>query len=246
MNMKNLLSSFVQEASTQEVTSQQNVSGGPASSSALDTLASFIPGGLAGGAAAGGVMALLMGGKSTRKMAKKLAKYGGTAIVGGLAYKAYGSWQKNKALGQIEPITDQEIQQLGAVTSSLSHDELSNAGVSDLEFAMIKAMIAASKSDGQIDAEEHKRLFAAIERLNFDAHQKAAVFDAMAAGISIQEIASSVNIVEHKAEVYLAAYLAIDVDEQAERVFLNNLASGLDLPRGFPAYLEQQADQGVA
>ena len=115
-----------------------------------------------------------------------------------------------------------------------------------LEMVLIKAMIAASKADGQIDASEHKRLFETIEKLNLTAEDKAAVFDVMGRDISVQEIADSVRLDEHKAEVYISAYLAIEVDEQQERAFLNSLAIALNLPKGFPAYLEQQADQGIA
>lgn len=107
-------------------------------------------------------------------------------------------------------------------------------------------MIAASKADGQIDAVEQKRLLAAVEKLNLDSEQKGQLFGLMAADISVQEIAASVETEEARAEVYLAAYLAIEVDDQRERAFLNDLSLALKLPRGLAAYLEQQADQGVS
>lgn len=240
MNVQNLLSSFSQNPN------QHSSNSGSQSSSPLDKIGSMLPGGLAGGAAAGGIMALFMGSKSTRKMAKKIVKYGGTAVVGGLAYKAYGNWQKNKALGQTRPITDQDIDEASRASQHPTLGNQINSFEPSLEMVLIKTMIAASKADGHIDALEHKRLFKAIEKLNFDNNDKVVVFDAMAREITIQEIADSVSLDEHKAEVYLSAYLAIDVDDQMERTFLNNLAIALDLPRGFPAYLEQQADQGVA
>lgn len=238
MNVQNLISSFAQNANP------QNSSTADHSSNPLSSLSSMIPGGLAGGAAAGGIMALLMGSKSTRKMAKKVVQYGGTAMVGGLAYKAYDNWQQNKALGQTQAITDHDIQQAHAKPQALLDHQAANSGPT-LDIVLINTMIAASKADGNIDAAEHKNLFEAIEKLNFDAHDKAAVFDAMARDITIEEIASSVSLDEHKAEVYLSAYLAIEVDSQLERTFLNKLAIALALPKGFPAYLEQQADQGV-
>lgn len=240
MNIHNLLSSFSENAN------KQGSNPGSQPSGELGSLSSIIPSGLAGGAAAGGIMALFMGSKSTRKMAKKIVKYGGTAIVGGLAYKAYGNWQKNKALGQTQSITDKDIEQANLTHPQLAlNDQVANNAQS-LDMVLINTMIASSKADGQIDAQEHKRLFDAIEKLNFSAEDKAVVFDAMAREISIDEIASSVSHDEHKAEVYLSAYLAIDVDSQLERTFLNKLAIALDLPKGFPAYLEQQADLGIA
>jgi uncharacterized membrane protein YebE (DUF533 family) len=170
----------------------------------------------------------------------------GTAIVGGLAYKAYGNWQQNKALEQTQAITAEDIGQSQTVIPQQLESDQVGDDLMRLEMVLIKTMIAASKADGHIDAEEHKRLFQAIEELNLDAQQKAVVFDAMANDITVQEISNSVSCDEHKAEVYLAAYLAIEVDEPAERTFLNELSTALNLPKGFPAYLEQQADQGVA
>ena len=40
------------------------------------------------------------------------------------------------------------------------------------------------------------------------------------------------------AEVYISAYLAIEVDAQKERTFLNNLAIALDLPKGLQTPLK--------
>lgn len=239
MNVQNLLSSFSQTSNGQSANS--NPQARP-----LDSISSILPGGLAGGAAAGGIMALLMGSKSTRKIAKKIMTFGGTAVVGGLAYKACDNWQNNKALGQTRPITDEDIE--FAADSTPFRATADSIGVYDrpLKLVLIETMIAASKADGQIDSDENRRLFEAIEQLNFDTLEKGQVFDAMAREITVEELAHSISLEEHKAEVYLAAYMAINLDNQHERTFLNNLALALSLPKGFPAYLEQQADIGVA
>ncbi len=83
MNIQSILSSIAPEPNKQAPNVENQAS------SPLDSLSSMIPGGLVGGAAAGGIMALLMGSKSTKKMVKKVAQYGGTAIVGGIAFKAF-------------------------------------------------------------------------------------------------------------------------------------------------------------
>jgi uncharacterized membrane protein YebE (DUF533 family) len=239
MNLQNILNSLTQN------TNQTPPQNDQVSAQQPGGLSSLIPGGLMGGAAAGGVMALLLGSKSTRKMAKKVATLGGTAVLGGLAYKAYGNWQQSKALGQTLPVTDQDIKS-AAQTQPQLNDGLIEATQNPLTMTLIKTMIAASKADGNIDAVEHKRLFDAIEGAQLSASDKGGVFDLMARDIPIQEITAGITQDHHKAEVYLAGYLAIEVDDQAERTFLNNLAIALDLPRGLSAYLEQQADQGIA
>ena len=206
-----------------------------ASQSTFDSLKSKIPGGLAGGAAAGGIMALLLGNKSTRKMLGKVAKYGGTALLGGMAYKAYQNWQDNKSPQQAQPVSTQDIQQAQiAIPQQGSPNEL------PLHLTLIKSMIGAAKADGQIDADEQKHIFDAVEKMQLSAIDKAIVFDSMNQEIKIEELARSVTNMEHKAEVYLAAYLAIDPDHPDEISYLNNLATALELPADFIAHLQHQ------
>ncbi len=231
MNIENILNRLSNKTSENQVTSTITSA----------SISSMLPGGLTGGAAAGGLVALLLGSKSTRKMATKVAKFGGTAVLGGLAYKAYDNWQQNKAIGQTQPVLDSDI-----VQSITKEHQADIAAVTPLSMTLILTMIAASKADGNIDELEHRKLNDSIRKLDLGNEEKAAILDLMSRDISIEEIASSIHSDEHKAEVYLAAYLAIEVDNQAERTFLNNLGIALNLPRGFPAYLEQQADQGIA
>ena len=61
---------------------------GQQASSGEKTINSGNLGGLAGGALAGGLTGLLAGTKTGRKIGKNALIYGGTALVGGLAYKA--------------------------------------------------------------------------------------------------------------------------------------------------------------
>ena len=55
-------------------------------------------GGLAGGAAAGGLVALLFGSKKVRKLAGGVVGYGGAAALGALALKAYQNYQDGKSV----------------------------------------------------------------------------------------------------------------------------------------------------
>ncbi len=236
MNFQNLFDQVLGGgSSTDSQPDQQN------SSSPLNSIKSAIPGGLAGGAAAGGMMALLMGNKSARKMAGKAAKYGGTALLGGLAYKAYHNWQQNQSPQQTQPVTAEDIEQAQAVIPQhLDSNE------SSLHLTLIKSMIAAAKADGHIDPTEQQHIFDAVEKMQINADEKAIVFDSLRQSISIEEIAHAVTSVEHKAEVYLAGYMAIDPDHPAEVAHLNELAVALQLDPEFVAHLEQQVETGIA
>ena len=208
---------------------------GNSSTSPLDSIKSAIPGGLAGGAAAGGIMALLLGSKKGRKMAGTAVKYGGTAILGGLAFKAFENWKQNQAIAQAQPATLADLDK----AEQLIPDNTSSS--TPLNLLLVKTMISAAKADGHLDADEQKGIFDAVERMNLDADDKVAVFDAMSRDIPVHELASAVTRDEHRAEAYLSAFLAIDVDHEKERAYLDSLAQALALPEGLPEYLEQQA-----
>ena len=235
MNFQSLLSQFTSNPgpSPGKDTSHATVS-------PLAAITSSIPGGLAGGAAAGGVMALLMSNKSARKVMGNVATIGGSALVGGIAYKAFDNWKQNRPLSHTQSVKSDDIQQAKKALKSPKSDQTS------LYLTQIKAMIAAGKADGHLDAKEQTKIFQALEEMGLSSEEKAAVFDAMTRDISVEELAATVTDDHHKAEVYLAAYLAIEVDEEKERAYLNSLGAALALPEGLPIYLEQQAQQGVA
>ena len=199
----------------------------------------MIPGGLMGGAAAGGVMALLLGSKSARKIVGNVATIGGTALLGGLAYKAYDNWKQNKPLSQTESLTNNDIERAQSEIPDSTNNQ------TPLNLILVKSMISAAKADGHLDSDEQKNIFDAVEKMGLNPNDKAAVFDAMSRDISVQELAQGVSEDHHKAEIYLAALLAIDVDRADERAHLDSLAAALGMPEGLPAYLEEQARSGI-
>ena len=157
----------------------------------LSNVASQIPGGLAGGAAAGGVVALLMGSKSARKFVGKAATYGGAAVLGGLAFKAYQNWQSgNQGVATAATPVQQPVDPSSFHQQALSHqaDQTVNP-----ELVLVKAMIAAAKADGHIDAEEQKRIFEAVDKTSLSAAEKGLIFDYLQQDIPIFEITTGIN-----------------------------------------------------
>lgn len=68
-------------------------------------------GGIAGGAIAGSLGGLLAGTKTGRDFGKNALTYGGTALLGGLAYKAWRHWQSGKPvmkLGRFRTLKDKK------------------------------------------------------------------------------------------------------------------------------------------
>lgn len=190
-----------------------------------------------GGMAAGGVLGLLLGSKKVRKMAGGAVGYGGAAILGALALKAYQNYQQGKAVQATAPATLQDLQQVPQ--AMLPHAQPAGDG-SPFELVLMRAMVGAAKSDGHIDAQEQQHLFEQVERLNLDAESKAAVFDMLGKPLDLSRLDASIGNEAQRAEVYLAARLATDGDHPGERAYLDALAARLQLPAPLRAHLDQQ------
>jgi uncharacterized membrane protein YebE (DUF533 family) len=171
---------------------------------------------------AGGLLGLLLGGKKRGMFGGGLLSHGGAAVIGALALQAYQNYQRQQAGGR--------SQSLGGFDSAALPHTRPAADGSPFELALVRAMVAAAKSDGHIDATEQRRLFAEVERLGLDADAKAYVFDLLTHDIDVSSLARAVSSPEQGAELYLAARLAIDADEATERAFLDSLATELELP----------------
>jgi uncharacterized membrane protein YebE (DUF533 family) len=238
MNIQNLLNQFIG-------TGDNTSSAGNAAQGIGDTLSKLgdkLPGGLAGGAAAGGIMALLVGNKSARKFAGKAAGYGGAAVLGGLAYKAYSNWQHNKEGTQNTVWSDAEDTKLEQSESFTPIDEQAP----DFQLQLIKSMIAAAKADGHIDASEQQRIFDAVEEMELSTEVKGVIFDLLQQSVTVEELATGMESIEQKSEVYLAACLVIDPDHPSEQAHLEQLEAALKLPEGLAPQLQWQAQRAMA
>lgn len=202
-------------------------------------------GGFARGAAAGGLLGLLLGGKGVRRMAGGAAGYAGAAALGALALKAYQNYVASKSgaatVGQNRPALPLSPASLADVPhEALPHSQPATDG-SPFQLVVIRAMVAAAKADGHIDAQEQGRLFSEVERLGLDSEAKAAVFDLLGQPVDMNAIVSAVASPEQGAEVYLASRLAMDPDNAAERAYLDALALRLKLPAELRAHLDASA-----
>jgi uncharacterized membrane protein YebE (DUF533 family) len=191
----------------------------------------------AGGAALGGLLGMVLGGKSkSRKLAGGLLSHGGAAALGALALKAYQNYQQQQAPTVVSPAEIERVPQ-----QQLPHNQPSADG-SSFELVLIRAMIGAAKSDGHMDATEQQHVFGEVERMGLDPEAKAFVFDLLAKPVELSEIARAVATEAQAGEVYLAARLAIDVDHPGERAFLDALAARVKLAPALREHLERQVN----
>jgi hypothetical protein len=98
-----------------------------------------------------------------------------------------------------------------------------------LGLSLMRAMIAAAKSDGHIDAKEQSNIFAQLDNLNLSAEEKAFVLDELRKPLDVDAVARGACTPEQAAEIYVASLLALDVDNAAERRYLASLAIKLRL-----------------
>lgn len=111
----------------------------------LDSLVrSGAAGGFAGGLAGGALANVLSG--------KKAKKFAGSALkVGGLAYKAWRSYQQH---GDSAPDPAFEAPPAGSALLPAADDDEGN---NSLSLLLARAMISAAKADGQIDTGRARR-----------------------------------------------------------------------------------------
>lgn len=197
-------------------------------------------GGLAGGAIAGGLVGLLAGTKTGRKIGKNALAYGGTAVLGGLAYKAWRDWQSGKPALASQP-------SIAPGETSLPMPPDGSAFLpgpgqeADFDRAMIRAMIGAAKADGAIDAQEQARIFRQVEELGLDADMRVFVSEELSRPLDLDEIVASAACPETAAEIYAASLMAADASKPAEKGYLAMLAARLKLEPGLVEHLHAKA-----
>lgn len=188
------------------------------------------------GAAAGGILGLLLGCKKAKKLGGNLLAYGGAAVLGGLAYKAWQNWQQNKQPAEVGATAD-------PVPQDSAFDPISGQGTDNQPFALaiVRAMVHAAKADGHMDVAEQRSLFQRIESLGLSSGEKAFIFEELGRPTDLNAIAALARSQEQAAELWLAARLAIDPDDTREMAYLDALGAKLYLPAPLLAHLEAQA-----
>ena len=114
-----------------------------------------------------------------------------------------------------------------------------NAMMEENARLMIRAMIQAAKADGEIDADERRKI---MDHLSDASDEEIAFVEAeLDAPVNVQGLAAATGDTM-KAQVYAAARMAIRVDTPQENAYLNQLATAL----GLDAATRARLDAGMA
>ncbi len=169
--------------------------------------------GMKKGALAAGGLALLLGTRGGRWLTGSALKVGGLAALGGIAYHAYQSWNT----------TDQDTQPV---------HRLAGADAEARSLLLLRAMIAAAKADGHVDAQELSRIEAGIEKMGLADADAEFLKNEIRQSLDIDTLVAAVKDKEVAAEVYLVSRIMVDVQNSAEKLYLQELALKLGLEPG--------------
>jgi uncharacterized membrane protein YebE (DUF533 family) len=104
---------------------------------------------------------------------------------------------------------------------------------------VLRAMIQAAQSDGQVDHAEIGRILDRLGEQGEDAEARAFVEAEMLKAPDVEALAREVRSPEQAARVYAASLLAVELDTEAERAHLARLAGALRLPADAVARIHQ-------
>jgi uncharacterized membrane protein YebE (DUF533 family) len=176
----------------------------------------------------------MLAGAGAPKFTGALARLGGVAAIGGLAWYA---WKRHEAaqkgapkpdLPALEPPPQGFLPQSGPDAQRLGR-------------VTLKAMINAAKADGQIDAEEKARLFDRLGQVSLSEEERDFLFSELARPMDTEGLVREATTPAMAAQIYAASLLAIDPDKPAEKTYLAELARRLGVDSGLAAEIRASA-----
>jgi uncharacterized membrane protein YebE (DUF533 family) len=192
-------------------------------------------------AALAGVAGLIFKGKG-RGVVSALARIGGLAAIGGIAYKAFRNRQTGKPLLDLSPAATGETRDTFHALEVPKGSAFDARAQSDEDALLyLRAMIAAAAADGIVDAAERRRITQGLGEAGLDTNAARWLEDRLADPPDIEELAAAAETPERAAQVYAAARIAIDPDTVQEREFLRRLAEALTLEPSLVAQIDESA-----
>jgi len=195
------------------------------------------------GAAVGGLLGLLLGTRRGRAIGGSALKLGSVAAIGALAWRAYQDYQAAQQGGGAAGTAGSPAApaSVPAISAPARFEALPAPQLEQHSRAMLKAMIAAAKSDGHMDEREQGLVQGELARVQADPDTRAWVEAELRRPVDPAEVAATATTPEMAAEVYLATLLVVDETTTMERAYLDELSRRLNLAPGLKADLEARA-----
>ncbi len=187
--------------------------------------------GMKKGAIAAGALALLLGTNAGRRVGGAALKIGSVAAVGGLAYNAWQRWQTNVEGGKATRVDPADAKQV----TELAGDALQNRSVN-----LVRAMIAAARADGHIDASEKQAILEQMGDQKLSDDVLAFLRKEIESEVDVTTLAGLADSPSEAAEMYLVARLVIDKTAPVEQQWLESFATALALSDEIVSEMEAQ------
>lgn len=186
-------------------------------------------GSLAAGAALGGAASFLATSATGRRLGRRALRAGRSAAgLGGLALVA------TLAVKALNNTT-------GAAAAGAAAAEPASAASGGQGLLILRSMIAAAHADGTLDADEQERIFGRMDNAGLTVEEQQMLMRELRSPLGIGQLCAECRSPAQAAEVYTAALLAIEVDCDRERQYLQALSAALALPPQLVTAIEQQA-----
>ena len=149
---------------------------------------------------------------------------GGMALLASLAMQAFKNANRTPAGGPGLAANELPLG-MRAPVNAVEEQELESTAE-----LVLRGMLNAAKADGKIDAAEGEKLTARLKDAGLDLSEQQQFMDELRRPLDLDDFIASIPNEAVAAQVYAASLFAINVDTQAERDYLTQLAqrSGLD------------------
>lgn len=178
--------------------------------------------------ATGALVAVLLGTGTGRAVTGSALKVGGLAAIAGLAYKAYQNYQQGTQ--PAEAAAGREPELLPPPSDTGFHPSDAPQGETEFALVLVRAMIAAARADGHIDAEERARIADRLRLAGVGPEAEAFLVAELERPVDLDALVAAAQTEAQRVELYTASRLAIEPETRAERGYLDLLAGRLNLP----------------
>jgi uncharacterized membrane protein YebE (DUF533 family) len=186
--------------------------------------------------ATGALAAILLGTGAGRALTGSALRIGGLAAIAGLAYQAYRSYQNGGTPAEAAPADGPGL--LAAPEDTAFHPSRAPQGEDAFALTLVRAMIAAARADGSIDAAERAKIAERLGASELGGDVEAFLNEELARPVDMDELVAAAQTDAQKVALYTASRLAVDLDSRAEQGYLDMLAGRLKLPQALVGQVE--------
>ena len=117
----------------------------------------------------------------------------------------------------------------GLLTKFLSNEAIASISSTETEKLVLRAMINAAKADGQLDQQEMDKILGKVSSDGISEDEQNFIQNELNKPFDLQNLVADVPNQVVGAQIYAASLFAIDINTDAERNYLRNLAQALGL-----------------